>query len=76
MSDELTALIITQTKEDGFLYESLLDVSADLKAKAESLRKVKTTFYDEFQEGTKSAKYDFVIATFFSGDATADDVEM
>lgn len=76
MSDNITALIVNQTKEDGFLYESLLNVSEALKTKASSYRKVKTTFYDEFQEGTKSSKYDFVVATFFDGAVTADDVEM
>lgn len=75
MSD-ITALVINQDKDNGFLYESLLDVSESLKSKASSFRKVKTTFYDEFAEGTKRAKYDFVVATFFTEDICADDVEM
>ena len=75
MSD-ITALIINQDKENGFLYESLLDTSEALKSKTSSFRKVKTTFYDEYAEGTKRAKYDLVVATFFNGDICADDVEM
>jgi hypothetical protein len=72
----LTALIVNQTKEDGFLFDSLRESSESLETKCKSLRKVKTTFYDEFQEGSKSSKYDFVVATFFSSEVTADDVEM
>ena len=37
---------------------------------------MKTTFYDEFQEGTKRTTFDFVVATFFTDDICADDVEM
>ena len=75
MSNNITALIVNQSKEDGFLYESLLDISEALKTKNSAFRKVKTTFYDEFQEGTKSSKFDFVVATFFEV-VTADDIEM
>ena len=56
--------------------ESLQENSAELKAKTDSLRKLKTTTYDQFQEGTKKASYDYVIATIFSADVSADDVEM
>jgi hypothetical protein len=76
MSKNITALLVNQTKEDGFLYEKLLDCSEGLKKKSSSYRKVKQTFYDEFQEGTKSSKYDFVVATFFDFAVTEDDVEM
>ena len=48
MSNSITALIVNQTREDGFLYESLLDISEALKAKNSAFRKVKKTFYDEF----------------------------
>jgi hypothetical protein len=75
MSD-ITALVINQDKENGFLYETLLETSEALKSKDSSFRKVKTTFYDEYAEGTKKASYDFVVATFFNADICADDVEM
>jgi hypothetical protein len=73
---DLTVLIVTQTEEDCFLYESLLDVSEALKEKAKSYNNVKTTFYDKFQSGKKSATYDFVVAALLNENVTADDVEM
>jgi hypothetical protein len=53
-----------------------LEASEALKTQHGNYRKVKKTFYDQYQEGSKSAKFDFVVASFFSEEVTADDVEM
>jgi len=71
MSKALKALVMTTSTEDqikfGFLTVDHL--------KDETV-KVKETFYDEFQEGAKKNRFDFVIAPLFNEDCSADDVEM
>ena len=73
MSSEksLKALVMTTSQEDKIKFNFLTtDYLKDEKVK------VKETFYDEFQEGSKLNRFDFIVAPLFSEECTADDVEM
>lgn len=71
MSKALKALVMTTSQEDQIKYGIITKdhlSSEDVK--------LNETMYDEFQEGSRQNRLDFVIAPLFNEEVTADDVEM